>query len=398
MKKDTEEKEKIYFEILAVDTSSKVIFNNEVAFCNNLVSNNKIFKKAAVTGDFYVTDEEMGLTIKIKKINPLIDHNSKLRQTYTVSVSSKSYSSLEPFRINFLEYLKNSLFFDMVYIIEDDISSKIAEEIYPSIYKVESFLRKYVIKFFVTKLGPEWWQVTADSEMKKKTDSKKRNETVFSTVVNSDVYLIDFGELGRLIYSQSSGNLSRDDIVNKVLSLEDTVDSLKKFKSEVQTNYNKFFKDTFKEGNFQASWEELEKIRHKVAHNNLFVEEDKEKAGNLSRDLINLIKKANEDIDKLTFTDSERESIVSGFIAFKKIDREVFIEELKKTIEWSRSAADNFVGLQNFIVNILGSQGFDFQSVRDLIHELEREGVVEIYDYNSEKNTRPVSALRFKKI
>ena len=144
-----------------------------------------------------------------------------------------------------LKYLK-TLNFDSLHVLEDHISLRIAQSIYPGIYKVESFLRKYVIKFFAIKLGPEWWNLTADSEMQKKTIQRKNNETIFSEFVDNKVYLIDFGELGKLIYSQSSGNLSKDDIINKVMKLEDTADALKKFKDEIQTNYNKFFKNTFK--------------------------------------------------------------------------------------------------------------------------------------------------------
>ena len=286
--------------------------------------------------------------------------------------------------------------FDLLYVLEDHVSMSIAKYLYPGIYKVESFLRKYVIKFFAIKLGPEWWKLTADSEMQKKTNQRKNNETVFSEYVDNEVYLIDFGELGKLIYSQSSGNLSKDDIVNKIIKLENSVDALQKFKQEIQTNYNKFFNNTFKENNFQSNWEELEKIRHKIAHNNLFTIEDQERGIELISVLMRTIKLANDEIDKVSFSETDKQHIMSSFIRFEKITKDVFIEELKISTRWADESADGFVGLQNFLVNILGSKGYSFQETRELVKKLEEENMIEIYSFKSDKNERGVTAIRFK--
>ncbi len=366
-----------------------------IVFCYNLISNSTLWSSPEIKPDHYIVDASKVIRIHIKKIDIQKTNNETgLRQVYILTVNGK-FESLEPFRIPLLSYLK-ALNFDSLYVLEDHISLIIARRIYPNIYKVESFLRKYVIKFFVTKLGPKWWQLTAGSEMQKKTVDRKNNETVFSEYVDNEVYLIDFGELGKLIYSQSSGNLSRDDIANKVIKLENTVQALQNFKEEIQSNYNKFFKSTFKENNFQNNWEELEKIRHKIAHNNLFTLEDEEKSTELISSLINTIETANKEIDKLSFSDKDKEYVVGSFIRFKEITKGVLMEELKRSVKWANESADGFVGLQNFIINILGSKGYGFQETKDLIKKLESENLVEIYTYNSDKNERGVAAIRFK--
>jgi hypothetical protein len=388
-------KEDFYFEILITDTKGKVYISNEDGFCHNLLSNNKLWSRAEIKSNNYIVDNEKGIRIHIKKTDlQKTENETGLKQVYTLTVNGP-FHCMEAFRIPLLAYLK-TLNFDSIYVLEDQISLAIAKSIYSSIYKAESFLRKYVIKFFSIKLGPEWWKLTADAEMQKKTNQRKNNETVFSEYVDNEVYLIDFGELGKLIYSQSSGNLSKDDIVNKVIKLENTVQALQKFKEEIQTNYNKFFKSTFKENNFQSNWEELEKIRHKIAHNNLFTLDDQERSTGLVSNLINTIKTANEEIDKVSFSDQDREYIMSSFIEFKKITKEVFLEELRKTVKWSNESADGFVGLQNFLVNILGANGYEFQATRDLVRILEDEKIIELYTYNSDKNERGVTAVRFK--
>lgn len=394
MKKDNKEKH-FYFEVLATDISGEVVFINESSFYQNLISNNKVFKNAKLENG-HLLDKEIGIRVEIKKVE---DQNNLLsgdiKQAYIVIISGV-FDCLEPFRMNFISYLKD-LKFDSVYILEDGISMAIASRIYSSIYKVESFLRKYVIKFFALKIGPEWWKLTADTEMQKKTNLRKNNETEFSRYIDNEVYLIDFGELGKLIYSQSSGNLNREDVVNKILNLEDNVESLKKFKQEIQTNYNKFFKETFKENNFQQNWEELEKIRHKVAHHNLFTKQDQDRSVELVGNLINTIDLANKEIDSISFSEHDKESIISNVLNFEDINENVFVQELERSIKWAKESADGFVGLQNFIVNVLGSKGYSFESSRNLLSMLEKKNIVEIYTYsNPAKNERGVAAIRFK--
>ncbi len=396
-----ENSEDFYFEVLVTDTTGSVVIKSEESFCHNLLSNSNLWHSATMTpghnvvDGYYIVDQGRGVRIQVKKADILKNNSAtELKQAYTLTVNG-NFVSVESFRIPLLSYLK-TLNFDSMYVLEDHISLAIAKSIYPSIYKVESFLRKYLIKFFAIKLGPEWWKLTADSEMQKKTNQRKNNETVFSEYVDNEVFLIDFGELGKLIYSQSSGNLSKDDIVNKVIKLENTVEALQKFKQEIQTNYNKFFKNTFKENNFQNNWEELEKIRHKIAHNNLFTIEDQERSGELVSVLVKTIKLANDEIDKVPFSDSDKQYIINSFIRQKTINRELFFEELDLSIKWAMKHADGFVGLQNFIVNILGSKGYTFQDTRDLIKVLEKEGLVEIYTYKSDKNERGVAAIRIK--
>lgn len=220
-----------YFEILAIDNTGKVFIKNEDGFCHNLVSNNDLWTKPEIKSDNFIFDNNKRIRLHVRKNTSQADlAGTNPKQVFVITVNGK-FADLESFRLPLLKYLR-TLNFDSLYVLEDHISLNIARAIYPGIYKVESFLRKYVIKFFAIKLGPEWWNLTADSEMQKKTIQRKNNETIFSEFVDNKVYLIDFGELGKLIYSQSSGNLSKDDIINKVVNLEDTTDALKNLKKK----------------------------------------------------------------------------------------------------------------------------------------------------------------------
>ncbi len=382
---------KCFFEILVTDVKGEVVIKDKKSLCYNLLSNTKLWNEAYITGDAII-DKIKRIKIIVRKMKIQEDsQETELKQAYILTVEG-DFNPLEGFRVPLLKYLK-MLNFDFLYVLEDDISRIIAKGLYPNIYKVESFLRKYIIKFFAIKLGPEWWKLTAGSNMKKKISLRKNNETVFSKYIDNEVYLIDFGELGKLIYSQSSGNLSREDMVDRIIETEETPEAILRLKNEIQTNYNKFFKTTFKEGNFQSKWEELEKIRHKVAHNNLFTLDDQEQGTELIKNLISIIEIANNDIDEVSFSDSDKQYVMNSFLNFKKITEEILIDELKHSMGWATKSADGFVGLTNF-VNILGKKGYEFQWTRDLIKKLEDEKRLEIYTYNSDKAEHGVAAIR----
>lgn len=400
MRKKVKNKKKkflYYFEILITKPSNKVIFDNEDSFYLNLMSNTKIFSDNVERKDNWINDKMKGLSFSISKKDLSDDEDMLLDQVYTMTIKSESFDCIEPIRIKVLEYVKD-LGFDSVYVLEDDISKKIATELYPSIYKVESFLRKYLIKFFVTKLGSDWWKQSADSDLRKKINLRKNNETVFSKFIDNEVYLIDFGDLGELIFNRSSGFLNKELIVDRILRTDDSVDALRVLKEEVQSNYSKFFKETFKINNFQHDWENLEKIRHKIAHNHLFTIEDQTNGRKLCSKLIKTIKFANEQIDTIGFSVQDREQIISNFIVHhKEIDKKTFLHELKKSIAWANDQGDGFVGLQNFITNILGEKGYEFGKIRELIKELGESGDIEIYRFKNDKTERGVASIRFKK-
>ena len=246
-------------------------------------------------------------------------------------------------------------------------------------------------------MGPNWWSLTADAEMKKKVTNRKNNESNFSSKADGKAYLIDFGELGKIVYQQSSGFISRDDIYSKVMEIEETPEAIAALKVELQSNYNKFFKESFKDKAFQQKWEKLEKIRHKVAHNSLFIEKDRSEAEELTDDLIVIIKEADKKIEAIQFSTDDREAI-RGFIAsessLKVISREEMISKIKASARWTKENNYEFLGLKSFVVNYLGNADFDFKSSYDLIDQLVQDGIIELYDHQGEGYERTVKAIR----
>ncbi len=102
--------------------------------------------------------------------------------------------------------------FELLYVLKDQVSEKIACLLYPHVYRIENLLRGYLIRFMATHIGPRWWELTASSEMTQKAKMRKKNERVFGRYIENSAYLIDFDELGEIVYEHSPGFRTREDI------------------------------------------------------------------------------------------------------------------------------------------------------------------------------------------
>jgi hypothetical protein len=384
------------FEILALDSKGQTTIKSDKNLAFSLMSNGGIFSNPKIRGN-KIQDDDLKINLAISQISQEEEQDFNIKNTFILKLEG-DYEVVEHLRILILKHLV-SVDLDQTYVLLDEVSSEISYKIYPQINKVENLLRKYVMKFFVTKLGPSWWNVTADSEMKKKVNARKNNESLFSKYIDNRAYLIDFGELGKVVHSQSSGFISREDIVSKVLDLDETEEAIINLKKELESNYTKFFKDTFKSNNFQQKWEELEKIRHKVAHNNLFSKNDLDRATELSKELTEIITIANDSIETIQFNleekDTLKENITYNLETFEVITKDELLRKLTESVKWAQKTRDNFVGLKHFVTNYLGSIGYDYQSSYDLINKLESDGIIELWDYQGSNNLYPVKAIKF---
>lgn len=289
------------FEVLAIDAKGEIGIDSEDNLAYAVMAN-------AMFGDNpkYERDrkevEYLNYKIKLQRI-AIHDLVEGVRSAYLIRLRGE-YSFIGYIREILLKNLKDRGF-AKIYITEDGVSRQIASELYPKIYRVENELRAYLIRFLTTRLGPDWWDMNASAESREKVHKRKNNETTFSRYAESQVYFIDFPDLGKMVYEQSSGFLSRDDVVKRVTDCELTIDAFQKLKEELQSNYYKFFRSHFKENNFQNKWERLSWIRNKIAHNNLFTEADKAEGIKLSDDLLSIIEKASIEAPALTIGGDE---------------------------------------------------------------------------------------------
>ena len=387
------------FELICVDPNGNTNITTERSIKYNLLSNERIWKNAEYSEKF-IEDKELHMKLYAHILDDKKTHDFKA--AFKITVTS-GFDALEAIRFELVEHLRNAKF-ETVYVLTDEVSEAISTAIYPQLNQVENLLRKYLIQFFITQLGTNWWTDTSDDKMKQKTRERKDNEKVFSKHIDNKAYLIDFGDLGKLIYSQSSGYNEKKDIIEQ-MELIESLAQLKEFKEKLKPNYNKYFLKTFKEKDFQNKWQELEKIRHKVAHNNLFILADFKDAETLTKDLTSIIQAAINDIDqnKIDLTTSDKEAIRETlFTSFNPsayiINEDEFLRALDETQHWAESYADGFVGLKHFIYSVLNDRrGFSIGPSSSLVNILIEKGTVELFEVKSAETEFPVKAIRRKK-
>jgi hypothetical protein len=248
-----------------------------------------------------------------------------------------------------------------------------------------------------TRVGPKWWENIATSELNQKVHNRKKNEIEFSQHIENKAYLIDFGDLGKLIYAHSSGFTSQEDIIRKISNCEETPEAIKRLKEETKSNYQRFFKESFKDKKFQEKWEELEKIRHKVAHHNLFTKSDLERGKQLSNELFEITNNAIDSVDKVTLRSEEREAIRDSFASqemLTKISEGELLEELQQQEAHYSQRSNGFVSLSKFVKGHIASKDYDVLSAYKLIEELQAQGKVQIYSVNNPYSEYKTKAIR----
>lgn len=381
------------FELLIIDDASKSTIDTEDQLAYSILSNAKISpggSYGASKGELRIADTK----IKFSKLSA--DGTQGVVGKAFLMTSEGKYAEIKKVRELLLSHIK-AQGFGQLYILKDEVSEQIACDLYPKIYKVENSLRGYLIKFMSTRIGPKWWEATAAGEWRKKVSERRNNETIFSKYVDSSAYLIDFGDLGKIVYAQSSGFNSKEDVLKKISECEETPEAIKKLKEELKSNYKKFFKEHFNDNGFQEKWEKLQWYRNKVAHNNLFIQKDADEAGELAVKLIEIIENAAKEMPHITIDESEREaireSIVEKGYAFDQISEEVFMAELAKAEQFFNEPG-KYVGLSHFVKGHLGPHGYDYAASYDLAEKLERLNKVELYKAKHPVEDYEVTAIR----
>jgi len=415
------------FELLIIDPNGNSEIQSQNSLLHGLLSTEKLWDspKEVKNAKEQKTIQDGDITLQI---NP-IDTSSVLYNLYEAAfllkLSSDNFDRLEKFRYPLIIHLKGRLRFDHIRILTDDISTEISNGIYPLLNEIENTLRRYLAKFFTQKIGLDWWKQAVPDKVIDKTKLRHDNEKIFSNVVATDLTLIDFNDLGEIIYKHKLGFNKPENLVDKILSI-DSEEDLSKLKLDLDSNYNRFFKTHFKDFNFDKKWKLLFQIRNKVAHNNHFVKQDLETAKELFKELKEIILNAESKIDDFKFSVVEQEAMIKSSTAKtesleenetekettgvkvlgkidlpEKLDNDyIIITEKELLYELERAEGNisrknmTFVGLKSFVTNILAPKGYSYGPTYAQINVLKDKGLIELYDVENEYSNWPVKAVR----
>ncbi|MEL6392400.1 MAG: hypothetical protein AAFY36_12450 [Bacteroidota bacterium] len=250
-----------------------------------------------------------GLLIYLQAIDTSKILTDMIEAAFVLRLESTLFEPLEPLRHRILRHLDQELGFSQIRVLRDDISSEIANQLYPKINLVENLLRRYLTKFFIQRVGPNWWDVTATPKMIEKVNARKRNRSnQFTYIIESNIEYADFDDLGLLIYKQSTGFNEPEKVIEKLNAIE-TLDELDDLKAELQGNYTKYFKKFFRDKNFEKQWKEMSRIRNKVAHQATFFHDELKKGIGVAQNLIKIIQEAERNIDDMVLSHKEKRAL-----------------------------------------------------------------------------------------
>jgi len=421
---------KYSFEILCIEPED---LKNEKSFSKGLSFSDSLWKgkepeEKVTKGITSLIQPELELEVKIVPLDTSKMFTDYVETAFILTAASKNFNELEEFRKRLLRHLKAKLSFEHIRILRDDISTFIANDLYPKINEVENTLRRYLVKFFTQRVGVDWWEVTANKKMIEKVKMRKKDrKDEFLNYIVTDIEYADFDDLGHLIYKQSSGFNEPEKALEQIINIK-KIEDLESFQKELQGNYIKYFKENFRDKNFEKLWIELFKIRNKVAHQGTFYKQELDRGRELHNELISLIVVAEEKIDELVLNIEEKEAIyqasinalankdndelenqsklpglkVIGKIELSGTASKVFRghpviteQELIEELEKVESAGNNkFVGLKWFVTEYLAEKSYSIGFSYSLLNILAERGRIDLYDVDSFDGSYTIKAVK----
>lgn len=94
---------------------------------------------------------------------------------------------------------------------------------------------------------------------------------------------------------------------------------------------------------------------------------------------------------------AERDASNSRPYPYRSITKDELLERLAYSETWAAENSEGFLGLHSYVKHYLGNAGFDYSASYDVLHQLEDEGLVEVYDHQGEGHERSVKAIRLVK-
>ena len=394
------------FELLCVDSNQRASITTERGLKYNLMSNEKIWKDA-VYDDRYLEDRKLGIKLYAEAINQADSGKNGFARTAFKITMVGVFDVIESLRYEIVQHIK-SMNFDKVFVLTDEISENIAQNIYPQINKVENALRKYLIMW----LEEQGQQSLSDAFMVWKSDNRNASldttSNNFIALTDNRVYQINFHDLGEMADSTNETTADYDQIINLIEEAEEIGD-LQKIKDYIRAN-SSAGDDILQRGYFKQKWQALSRIRQKTVDNHLLVLQDYVEAEKLIDELLITLDDATNQIfepvkPKITIERPVSKPVYqSPSPSFNPMMYILTEEELLKAFDetqhWASRTADGFVGLKHFLVNVLGNKrGFAYAPSAAMVNALVDRGVFEIFDVPSNSGgAYNVKAIRRKSV
>ncbi|MDM9580570.1 HEPN domain-containing protein [Nostoc sp. GT001] len=287
----------------------------------------------------------------------------------------------------------------------DDISLYYSKKSYPLIHQIENLMRKFITRFMFMTVGISAFEDIAPPELKKQVSDKKKN------ILEDALQELDFIQLSHFFFNKERTLTVEklESLISKSTKIEDfKLENLKEFVPK--SNWDRFFSNIIElDGNkLSEKWRVLYDLRCKVAHNKDFNKNDYEKVELLCTEISDVVNKAieqlklgkiklnDEDVENVTYSSGKTILTESYPNQFHKISEEELIKELTEVQEWAKHA-DNFVSLKYFVMKVLGSKSYEYQTSYDMVNKMIQDGEIEVsQSIISPHTSNTVTSIRLK--
>lgn len=363
----------------------------------------------------------------------------------SIRVCLQNPDDLEFQRYHIAHTLRESLSAKHVYLVRDDVSRHYATLLQPKFSLIENELRRFLNRFFLHVVGPEWLRITASPEVYRKMTSRRDRDTEnWKELFDNELAFMDFSEIGDLITKQSTGLSNPLDLPQRIQNVR-SMEDLQALRHDLESNYSKYFRETFQDRKFHKLWYQLSAIRNKVAHNAPLTGKEVGVVEGAIPKLEKLLRDAEFRIRTVSLSDREIEAVLvqseavtepspgdyhnlkpkikvlgrmdlskvhghdtkrrktSETLELKPENDDVFeefhiedwelLEALDEQIESGKKDRRRFLALSTFI-NLLTEEGFSPESVNEMISRLSLQSEIEIYSFDGAHSLKATKAIR----
>ena len=247
----------------------------------------------------------------------------------------------------------------------DDTGFYYAKLSYPIIHKIENEMRLLITKFMYLNVGRKWTVEHIPEEVKNSIKEKEEKINRKSEIANF-LDKLDFIQLTNFLFEEYSSS-DKNKIVDFIKNKKGKSIKYEEVEKYIPiSNWDRFFKNklSIESKELQKKWEELYKLRCKVAHNNKISKTDYERIKYLSNDIGEKIKLAIDNLNNITIEEKDREIILDNIHSLGISFSTGALEKLGDTSIWLKSLES--ISVDTSALKSLGNISVDTSALKSL--------------------------------
>jgi hypothetical protein len=247
------------------------------------------------------------LTVDRPLLTKLIDKNSE----NTENINSE-INNLKDLKRALINIISDSKYNFSITILWDDISNYLSRKSYPHINEIENLLRKLIYKFMLINIGKNWLSFTLPKELEKVNKKEKIGEKN-GEIIREELFNFDFIDLIKFLFNKYN-NSNLEETYTKIGKAKNIKDlDIKIIKDLIpKSNWERYFSKYIKIDKLNEKWEELYKLRNKVAHNKNINIGDYEKIIKLTNEIKEALNKATNKLDEINIKEEDKKEITKA--------------------------------------------------------------------------------------